>query len=764
MKMKKLMSKIGMDKKNWIFYVISFLLLCFILYTCCSFFFKKNVPLENFASISSNSLLADSNISNTYPRNLILNGNFQNGKRPVNYISQSGTNKIVQSINPTSSGYALEQQKSDTLTYYELQANCEDNNKYLFYVWTSFANKDGSDVNTNIDLSKIINVRVLKTDSTNDIPNLNYNVEQKVSLKDSNITWYLVSYSFQTSSNTDNLMNIYLNYTSSLQTDYQYFCGLALYKVLPEAENFIYNYGLNLFLDGYSNDASSKNWNDLSGSSNNFSWNNIPFINSSNGFINSNGNVLTGVESNKLFGDKDKPFTFIMLINQDVSVDDSEMSGSSDSGDIDNMETSMLLIPGNNGYTMKLNWDGMNRKFICYLPGSDSPIESNSGLTINNKTMITIEYLTKGNVRILQDGNKILNGKGDTFFFSGSDKVKINPDASLNMNFYAILNYMRSVSKDELSQIRNYFITNQDKNMSQTSTSVYQPTSIPSNFYIQDNTSVSSYNRRDKYASLTNNQFSNTYSNQTYMFQTDSKNCVPACNTLCNIYIDDTQKYHECLRSCKNVIPSCKNYCDDSNNKNSIMCETDTCIDSMDPTKDCPIAYKRNENYMVYIKPESYYAKKYNYSGEKSYGKDLNNASKMYQSNFPKCKLPPILTPGEGNNYLNSCPFVIHEANPCFHSACAGVNWDVDNYKDLQMSDRCKKSVSYYCQINSELDDMCACWKPENQDNKKCVEYRKFFENPKDYCKVSQFNIEEHPEINKFIRKDKIPCFGCKVD
>jgi hypothetical protein len=199
MKMKKLMSKIGMDKKNWIFYVISFLLLCFILYTCCSFFFKKNVPLENFASISSNSLLADSNISNTYPRNLILNGNFQNGKRPVNYISQSGTNKIVQSINPTSSGYALEQQKSDTLTYYELQANCEDNNKYLFYVWTSFANKDGSDVNTNIDLSKIINVRVLKTDSTNDIPNLNYNVEQKVSLKDSNITWYLVSYSFQTS-------------------------------------------------------------------------------------------------------------------------------------------------------------------------------------------------------------------------------------------------------------------------------------------------------------------------------------------------------------------------------------------------------------------------------------------------------------------------------------------------------------------------------------------------------------------------------------
>jgi len=158
------------------------------------------------------------------------------------------------------------------------------------------------------------------------------------------------------------------------------------------------------------------------------------------------------------------------------------------------------------------------------------------------------------------------------------------------------------------------------------------------------------------------------------------------------------------------------------------MCESDSCLDSMDATKDCPIAYKRSENYMVYVKPETYYAKKYNYSGEKSYGRDLDKARDMYKQNFPSCKVPDILTPGEGNNYLNSCPFVIHEANPCFHSACAGVNWSVDNYKDLKMSDRCKKSVSYYCQINSDLDNMCACWKEENKNDPKCIEYRKFFE------------------------------------
>lgn len=743
------------DLQKWIFGLISILLLFCILYTLYTLI-KPKKQIEKFQSTSYGT------DTDEYPKNLIVNGSFKDGKRPLNYISQSGSNKIVVSTNPTTSGYALLQEKTNTNTYYELQANCTDNTKYLFYIWTSFANKDGTDVSSNLDLSKCVQVRVLKSDSSNDLPKVSYQLEKKVSLKDSKINWYLVSYSFQTGSDTDNVMNIYLNYTTSLQTDYQYFTGLSLYKVLPEAENFIYNDGLNVFLDGYHYESTSKTWNDLSTFSNNFTFSKNPFVNSSKGLVNTNGNVLTGPEASKIFSSQDKPFTFIMFMSQNDDI--SEFSG--DSKTSNQGEMPLLYIPGNNSYSIKLTWDGADQKFICYIPRDGktlTSIESSIGLTLNNKSMITIQYFTHGVLNIQQDGNRIISTQCDKLYFSTKDKVKFNPDGNLNMDLYAILNYDRILSKDELSKVREYFITNQNKDFSKTSTYSYT-SDVPSNFYVSDDTSISSYNRRDQYNDWLNGDFTSIFGNQSLMFKIDSKNCMPACNAMCNMYLDNTQRYHECLRNCRNVIPSCKNFCDDKSNKNSIMCEADTCIDSMDPTKDCPIAYKRNEQYMVYIKPDSYYAKKYNYSGEKSYGKNLENAAKMYKNNFPKCELPSILTPGEGNNTLNACPFVIHEANPCFHSTCAGVNWDVDNYKDLKMSDRCKKSVSYYCQINNELDDMCACWKPENQDNQKCVEYRKFFENPKDYCKPSQFNIEDHPSYNKFIRKDKIPCFGCNVE
>ncbi len=167
---------------------------------------------------------------------------------------------------------------------------------------------------------------------------------------------------------------------------------------------------------------------------------------------------------------------------------------------------------------------------------------------------------------------------------------------------------------------------------------------------------------------------------------------------------------------------------------------------------------------MVYIKPNSYYANKYQFYGEKSYGQDRKSAKEMYQRNFPSCKVPSVLEEGEGVSTVAKCPYVIYESNPCYQSVCGGVNWDASSYKDLKMSDKCKKSVSYYCQVNYDLDNMCACWKPENKNTPNCIEYRKFFEDPKDYCEASQFSIEDHPDYSKYIRKDNIPCFGCNIE
>jgi hypothetical protein len=107
---------------------------------------------------------------------------------------------------------------------------------------------------------------------------------------------------------------------------------------------------------------------------------------------------------------------------------------------------------------------------------------------------------------------------------------------------------------------------------------------------------------------------------------------------------------------------------------------------------------------------------------------------------------------------------VVNELNPCHISACANVNWEVDNYQDLHLNKPCKKIVSNYCQINYELDDKCICWDPKYKDDSKCAEFRRYFEDPLDYCAASQFNIEDHPDFNKYIKRDNIPCWGCTVD
>ena len=79
------------------------------------------------------------------------------------------------------------------------------------------------------------------------------------------------------------------------------------------------------------------------------------------------------------------------------------------------------------------------------------------------------------------------------------------------------------------------------------------------------------------------------------------------------------------------------------------------------------------------------------------------------------------------------------------------------------MNEKCKKTVSNYCQINHDIDENCICWDPKHKNNPKCVAMRKFFENPHDYCAPNTFDIEEHPDFSKYIKKDNIPCWGCAL-
>ena len=66
---------------------------------------------------------------------------------------------------------------------------------------------------------------------------------------------------------------------------------------------------------------------------------------------------------------------------------------------------------------------------------------------------------------------------------------------------------------------------------------------------------------------------------------------------------------------------------------------------------------------------------------------------------------------------------------------------------------------------NHDIDPKnCKCWTVENKDKPECYEHRRHFEDPNDYqCCIKSFKISEHPDFNKYIRKDKIPCFGCDL-
>ncbi len=750
------------NEKIWMI-IITIILILFVLYFYFGFSFNPQETKENKIKIKEN---FESQNTTSYPKNLITNGSFDNGTKPDNYVSQSGSNKIINFLNPSYSPYVLQQTQTGELTYYELQSYCEDNAKYMLLLWVSFRNADSSKAVENIDLSKILQIRVLKKDGTNNIPSLSYKIIQKVNLQDNVDSWYLVSYNWSTAADTDNLMNIYLNYTTTLQSTYNYFTGLKLYKVLPEAENFIYNDKLNLYLDGFHASSSSKIWNDNSTYGNDLNWSTNPSINTSYGYVNTKNNLLTGRTSTQLFGGSDSSFTFIFVLSKNNKISTTSEEDDEELNNPTFNQKVLLLIPGNNSYSLKVELDIVANRFVIGLPNKGGSTKEN--LVLNNETMISIVYNKGGLFQLYQDGNKLLELKSDKFYYSNTDQIQINPSKDLDLNLYAVLNYQRVVDVSEQQLIRNYFVQNKNKDFTQISINT-QDIDYSSSFYKSDWSTVSAYNKRDPTQSSTNDGLFNAqYSNQSSIYQINKANCLPLANELCQAFIDDVSKYQECMRNSRNVLPACKNYCNDPANKKSLLCEPDKCdnedSDAFDEKKDCPLAYKRLGSYMVNIKPNTYYAKQYQYSGEKSYGKDLDNARTAYMMNFPKCKLPEHFKPGEGKNTIAQCPYIIHEGNPCYQSVCAGVEWNESDYKKVQMSDKCKKSVSYYCQINADLDDMCKCWREENKENPKCIEYRKYFENPLDYCPPSAFNIEDHPNMNQYIKKDNIPCYGCKVD
>lgn len=179
----------------------------------------------------------------------------------------------------------------------------------------------------------------------------------------------------------------------------------------------------------------------------------------------------------------------------------------------------------------------------------------------------------------------------------------------------------------------------------------------------------------------------------------------------------------------------------------------------------CPKVYYNNGLYYVYLPKNSYWAKKYRYYGAKSYGKNIDNARKVYQVNFPQCLVPRILRKEDYNGNLNECPFKVHENNPCNDFSCKNVNWNSKDPINDKYPDNCKLSINNYCSINYDKDDNCMCWNPEFKNTDKCIKYRKKF-SPIDWnlFNINDFKIQDHKDFSKIVNNATNKCWGCSVN
>ena len=673
--------------------------------------------------------------------NLITNGSFENGKDSPNHVSQNGYNKIIMKKNPGISSYVLEQKKSDELTYYEFICKNVKNSKYNLYFWLSIENNDI----LNIDFEKLIKIKIQNNDFTNYIPRLNYNIIQKIILSnnDNNI-WYLIKYDFISDNNTTDKIQIYLNYSIDLQYNIYYFTNISLYRVLIDAENFIYNDDLICYADSYNYESNNTTWHDLSGNGNDLFWSNIPLTDYNKGSINTENMKLTGFPSNKL---SNNAFTILFCLNKNIVNNDI----------VDNNDIYLISVPGNDRYSFEIQ---MVDNYLYIVCGKDK-YKSKNEIILYNKSLLSIQY-DNGIIYIIYDGINILTTNIRKLYFS-EDVFIINRNKNLNYNFYSILFYNRLIDNKELDDIREYFVTNKSKNFNTPDINKYHMNlSAEYTSNTDDNYLFKPYNNKlNNNNNINSNFFAEVFDNQNNSVANNYKSCSEEClNTCLLTSTKNMNNFLSCTNNCKNTISSCKNICEEEE-ENSIYCNT---ITNNNKEVICPKVYKKNGKYMIYIPPNSYYANKLNYSGEKSYGSSISKARNTYNINFPMCPIPKELINGYENKYIETCPYVINELNPCYTSACGNVNWNVKNYNDLHLKKNCKKAVSNYCQINYSLDENCSCWDPNNRNNEKCIEFRKYFEDPKDYCSPSQFKIEDHPDFPKYIKKDNIPCWGCNLN
>ena len=718
---------------NYIFVIILLLFLIFMAY-----YNYRRSPVVILTENNENNEYTENFTSSISEEsyNLISNSNFLNGQHVDQFINQNGYNKILSMKNPTQSPFVLHQKKN---SFYEISCPVSINNNYIlyFYLYT-----DGNIEEVNIE--KYIKIRMPTQEYANYVPPIQYNIVKKVDIGMKR-AWYYLKVNYQASNNV--LDKQIIRFNNQFKDCSLYLTGISLYKVLSSAPNFIYNKDLLCYIDTLQYYSSNNILHDICGNNNDLYMSSIPKKNDD--CIELGNTKIEGFPANRL---NQQHFTINLLINkqENNNIIDSKIEGNLEKEDLFNKI--LLSVPGNNGYSFEI---GVLDDHL-YLLQDQKRIKSDKPLQLYNKTMITILY-RDSMINIYADQMNIISSKVNSLYFS-PQSIILNKNNNMSMYLYALIVYNRIIDTTEMKEIRNYFITGLNK----------QTTTAPSINDIQfdnifgnkslNNPFVKPFDKKIEKFTMIEEEMNGEMNEEIIDNESDSMklSCKEDCDELCKKFLDGSEssikRYKKCIQNCKYVLDSCNSYCGESKNQNSLFCK-----ENRNKNK-CPKVYKKNGKYIVYIPENSLYSDFF--TGEKIFSSNIDKARNMYAFNFPDCPIPIELIK-DRNIYTDKCPYVVNELNPCNTRFCADVKWDGN--KPVKMNDSCKKIISNYCHLHYNQDDNCKCWDPKYKDSKACIQYRKYYENPTDYCKPSSFNIKDHPDFSKYIKKDNIPCWGCKI-
>jgi hypothetical protein len=736
--------KMKTNLKSIFFGILSIILLISIYkYFKLNTYFDKPISETDIMKVLIQENFSDS--QNPLPSdNLIINGNFYFGNGINQEFDREGLQEIVVYKNPGESSYALKQSQMKpnnekyNKSYYGVQINIESSKFYEISLWFRVDNDwDGKD--------SILNLNFPRTDNDSVFLNSNgSNLDRRV--VDGSV-WQKIRYRFQSPSNSTGKLKLYLGYNPNNTKGFRYITGVVMREFLENSQNFQITKGLMLYIDA--GNSSSYNGSglivkDLSNEGNDMMWKSRPKFDRI-GYFDTTGNILTGPRMVKFkINDYnvDKEFTVVLGLKYNKETVDYETNLDAEEEEEPPVSsfTSTIFMPGNNGIALEVSIP--NKYDNIRIKVGDKLFTTRMKIIPDSNSIVILTY-SKGILNLYLNGVLLEKFTIGNIYFSNGE-LKVNKDMTWNGLLASLLIYNRKLLDNEIKLMDKQNLCEKKREAELDMMNYVMSMILPNQSLDRTDIDKIDYldNVRDMISSFDNSISGNT-----------TKTCGNKFKNLpCQWILGDNGRAK----------------CGFVNNNNFYECDEGCCIGETKTDRnglgntddDCPIVYEnKNGEYIVVVKRNSNCERKYKIVGERSYGKDRVVARRIYERNFPDCKVPDILIDEKYVGDISKTPFIMHELNPGRYFECRDVDWNgpVEN-----INKQCRMRIDNYCRVNSEYDAACYCWRPENIGKDECKKFLGKFEDITK-CDIGKMDIEKHPDMKDYIKKDRVPCWGCDL-